>query len=113
MNVIQQLEKEQQKDKVPALRAGDTVRVHAKVVEGTRKGEVLEQRLSLSPKAAFRLKKFLTAFGMGDTMDLDVDEETNILIGPDLVGAMLRITEIQHCRSAKSSSQLSGSSGLP
>ena len=36
MNVIQQLEKEQQKDKVPALRAGDTVRVHAKVVKGTR-----------------------------------------------------------------------------
>src|ERR1700736_813469 len=36
MNVIQQLEKEQQKDKVPALRAGDTVRVHAKVVEGAR-----------------------------------------------------------------------------
>jgi large subunit ribosomal protein L19 len=36
MNVIQQLEKEQQKKKMPALRAGDTVRVHAKVVEGTR-----------------------------------------------------------------------------
>ena len=36
MNVIRQLEKEQQKKKVPALRAGDTVRVHAKVVEGTR-----------------------------------------------------------------------------
>jgi len=36
MNVIQQLEKEQQKSKVPALRAGDTVKVHAKVVEGTR-----------------------------------------------------------------------------
>jgi large subunit ribosomal protein L19 len=36
MNVIQQLEKEQQKDKVPSLRAGDTVKVHAKVVEGTR-----------------------------------------------------------------------------
>ncbi len=36
MNVIQQLEKEQQKKKVPALRAGDTVKVHAKVVEGTR-----------------------------------------------------------------------------
>ena len=36
MNVIRQLEKEQQKAKVPALRAGDTVRVHAKVVEGTR-----------------------------------------------------------------------------
>jgi len=36
MNVIQQIEKEQQKQKVPALRAGDTVKVHAKVVEGTR-----------------------------------------------------------------------------
>jgi large subunit ribosomal protein L19 len=36
MNVIQQLEKEQQKEKVPALRAGDTVKVYAKVVEGTR-----------------------------------------------------------------------------
>jgi large subunit ribosomal protein L19 len=36
MNIIQQLEKEQQKAKVPALRAGDTVKVHAKVVEGTR-----------------------------------------------------------------------------
>ncbi len=39
MNVIQQLEKEQQKKKTPALRAGDTVRVHAKVVEGTRERE--------------------------------------------------------------------------
>src|SRR3989441_3191106 len=36
MNVIQQLEKEQQKEKVPALRAGDTVKVHVKVVEGSR-----------------------------------------------------------------------------
>jgi large subunit ribosomal protein L19 len=36
MNVIDQLEKEQQKDSIPELRPGDTVRVHAKVVEGTR-----------------------------------------------------------------------------
>ncbi len=36
MNVIDQLEKEQAKKKVPQLRSGDTVRVHAKVVEGTR-----------------------------------------------------------------------------
>lgn len=36
MNVIDQLEKEQQKETVPELRPGDTVRVHAKVVEGTR-----------------------------------------------------------------------------
>jgi len=36
MNVIDQLEHEQQKETVPHLRPGDTVRVHAKVVEGTR-----------------------------------------------------------------------------
>lgn len=36
MNVIDQLEREQQKEFVPELRSGDTVRVHAKVVEGTR-----------------------------------------------------------------------------
>ena len=36
MNVIDQLESEQQKEEMPDLRPGDTVRVHAKVVEGTR-----------------------------------------------------------------------------
>lgn len=36
MNVIDQLEKEQEKEAVPELRPGDTVKVHAKVVEGTR-----------------------------------------------------------------------------
>jgi large subunit ribosomal protein L19 len=36
MSVIDALEREQQKESVPALRPGDTVRVHAKVVEGTR-----------------------------------------------------------------------------
>ena len=36
MNVIDLLRQEQEKKKVPTLRPGDTVRVHAKVVEGTR-----------------------------------------------------------------------------
>jgi len=36
MNVIDQIEREQQKDALPELRPGDTVRVHARVVEGTR-----------------------------------------------------------------------------
>jgi large subunit ribosomal protein L19 len=36
MNVIQALEQEQTKEQVPELRPGDTVKVHAKVVEGTR-----------------------------------------------------------------------------
>ncbi len=36
MNVINLLQKEQEKPEVPVLRTGDTVRVHVKVVEGTR-----------------------------------------------------------------------------
>jgi large subunit ribosomal protein L19 len=36
MNVIETLEQEQAKEEVPQLRPGDTVKVHAKVVEGTR-----------------------------------------------------------------------------
>ncbi len=43
MSVIDQLEAEQLKQDVPELRPGDTVRVHAKVVEGTRERiQVLE-----------------------------------------------------------------------
>jgi large subunit ribosomal protein L19 len=36
VNVIDLLQREQEKHEVPVLRPGDTVRVHVKVVEGTR-----------------------------------------------------------------------------
>jgi large subunit ribosomal protein L19 len=36
VNVIDLLQREQEKAEVPVLRSGDTVRVHVKVVEGTR-----------------------------------------------------------------------------
>ena len=36
MNIIQQLGQEQLRSDIPDFRAGDTVRVHAKVVEGNR-----------------------------------------------------------------------------
>jgi large subunit ribosomal protein L19 len=36
VNVVELLEREQEKAEVPVLRSGDTVRVHVKVVEGTR-----------------------------------------------------------------------------
>ena len=36
MNIIQSLEKEQLRTDIPAFRAGDTVQVHLKVIEGTR-----------------------------------------------------------------------------
>ncbi len=36
MNVIDLLKREQEKSEIPVLRTGDTVRVHVKVIEGTR-----------------------------------------------------------------------------
>ncbi len=36
MNIIQAIEKAQYKENIPAFRVGDTVRVHAKVVEGEK-----------------------------------------------------------------------------
>ncbi|HWR43196.1 50S ribosomal protein L19 [Sporomusa sp.] len=36
MNIIQILEQEQLRQDIPSFKAGDTVRVHVKVVEGTR-----------------------------------------------------------------------------
>ena len=36
MNIISVLEQEQLRDDIPAFRPGDTVKVHVKVVEGTR-----------------------------------------------------------------------------
>ena len=36
MNIIQALEQEQLRSDIPAFASGDTVRVHVKVVEGTR-----------------------------------------------------------------------------
>jgi len=36
MNIIEALEKEQLKESIPAFKPGDTVKVHVKVIEGTR-----------------------------------------------------------------------------
>ena len=36
MNIIDVLEQEQLRNDIPAFRSGDTVKVHVKVVEGTR-----------------------------------------------------------------------------
>jgi large subunit ribosomal protein L19 len=36
MNILDKLETQQSKQEIPALRAGETVRVHVKVVEGEK-----------------------------------------------------------------------------
>lgn len=56
------------------------------VVDGDHLGRKSTEWLSLSPKAAFRLKKWFAKFGEGDSDNLEVDDDTNELTEPDLVG---------------------------
>lgn len=65
----------------------DQFQVAYMVTDGDLLGRKQSEFLSLSPKAAFRLKKFFDAFGLSDELEsLDVDDETNLLVQPDLVG---------------------------
>ena len=50
MNIINVLEQEQLRTDIPEFRAGDTVRVHVKVVEGTRERIQLFEGLVINRK---------------------------------------------------------------
>ena len=68
MNVLEQIEAEQIKKEAPSLRAGETVRVHVKVVEGekerTQVFEGIVIRLSgKGNRATFTVRKI--AYGIG------------------------------------------------
>lgn len=57
------------------------------VIDGEFLGRKQSEFLSMSPKAAFRLKKWVDRFGFEEPLaGLDIDEETNQLLDPDLVG---------------------------
>lgn len=56
------------------------------VIDGEHTGRKQSEWLSLSPKAAFRLKRYFNRFGLGDTENFDVDDDTDELLEPDLAG---------------------------
>jgi large subunit ribosomal protein L19 len=68
MSVIEDLEREQLRDDIPAFKAGDTVRVHFRVIEGTRQrvqvfeGTVIKRQGSTS-RETFTVRK--QSFGVG------------------------------------------------
>ena len=70
MNVIDLLEREQEKPEVPHLRSGDTVRVHVKVVEGTREriqvfeGVVIAVNGTSGPRTSFVVRR-IASHGVG------------------------------------------------
>lgn len=56
------------------------------VIDGEQLGRTSNEWVSLSPKAAFRLKKWFAKFGLDDTENLEVDDESDELTDPDLIG---------------------------
>lgn len=73
--LIQELTKDQLRSDIPDFRPGDTVRVHAKVVEGTREriqifeGVVLKRRGS-GVSAAYTVRKMSNGVGVERTFPL-------------------------------------------
>ncbi len=60
------------------------------VIEGELVGRKQSEFISMSPKAAFRLKRWLNRFGIDDEqVALDIDEDSQMMIDPDLVGINL------------------------
>lgn len=68
MNVVETIEREQLKSNIPAFKAGDTVRVHVRVIEGEKEriqvfeGVVL-RRSRGGNRASFTVRK--TSYGVG------------------------------------------------
>src|SRR5205807_6807525 len=73
MNVIDLLEREQEKRSVPTLRSGDTVKVHVKVVEGTREriqvfeGVVIAVKGSGGTRSSFTVRRISHGVGVERT----------------------------------------------
>ena len=75
MNIINVLEQEQLRADIPAFRAGDTVRVHVKVVEGTRERiQVFEglviNRQGGSVRETFTVRRIASGVGVKRTFPL-------------------------------------------
>ena len=70
--LIQEIEKAQRKESVPEFGAGDTVRVHVKVVEGGKElvqifeGTVIFRKAGLS-RSAFMVRKIINGYGVERT----------------------------------------------
>ena len=75
MNIINVIEQEQLRADSPAVRAGDTVRVHVKVVEGTRERiQVFEglviNRQGGSVRETFTVRRIASGVGVERTFPL-------------------------------------------
>ena len=75
MNIINVLEQEQLRTDIPEFRAGDTVRVHVKVVEGTRERIQIFEGLVINRKnggvrETFTVRRIVSGVGVERTFPL-------------------------------------------
>ncbi len=81
--IIQEIEREQMKAEVPQFNIGDTVRVHAKIVEGTREriqifeGVVLK-RQNGGVRETFTIRRVTSGVGVEKTWALHSPRVENI-----------------------------------
>ncbi|MDK7160876.1 50S ribosomal protein L19 [Lactobacillus jensenii] len=74
--LIQELTKEQLRDDIPAFRAGDTVRVHVRVVEGTHERIQLFEGVVIKKKgvgisATYTVRKISSGIGVERTFPVN------------------------------------------
>lgn len=68
MNIIENIERQQLRDNIPQFKAGDTVKVHFKVVEGTRHRIQVFQGIVIKRQGAGARETFTVrkqSFGVG------------------------------------------------
>jgi large subunit ribosomal protein L19 len=76
MNVLDMIEKEQMRADIPDFKAGDTVKVHAKIVEGQKEriqvfqGVVIRKRGGQN-RATFTVRKISSGVGVERTFPLN------------------------------------------
>ncbi|HET57961.1 MAG TPA: 50S ribosomal protein L19 [Deltaproteobacteria bacterium] len=75
MNVLDMIEKEQMRMDIPYFKAGDTVKVHVRIVEGQKeriqvfKGTVIRKRAGLN-RATFTVRKISSGIGVERTFPI-------------------------------------------
>lgn len=77
------------------------LRIHYAVIDGDNLGDRTTEWVSLSPNAAWRLKKWFMHFGYDDLENLEIDEDSEELTEPDLVGVRV-IVEVKKDSSSPS-----------
>ena len=85
MNIIETLEKEQLRSDIPDFAPGDTVRVHAKIVEGSRERiqmfeGVVISRQGTGVRETFTVRRISYGIGVEQSSSICADSPAKLLV---------------------------------